>query len=146
MKMSHLSIMVLGIVALGFALSTLLQTERGALPSGTVSDEAKIQAVVSYQCNEEKTIRATYYDGDTTPSARPDMPPVPGGGALIMLSDGRAFNLHQTISASGIRYSNGDPFTDGSETVVFWSKGDMAFILENDVETYSACIQTALES
>ena len=44
--------------------------------------------------------------------------------------------LPQTISASGARYANTD------ESVVFWNKGDTAFITENDSNniTYKDCI------
>ncbi|MCX6761089.1 MAG: MliC family protein, partial [Candidatus Nealsonbacteria bacterium] len=46
-------------------------------------------------------------------------------------------DLPQTISASGIRYGNGD------ESFIFWGKGNGAFILENNEQTYGGCIATA---
>lgn len=59
--------------------------------------------------------------------------PVLLGSVEIILSDGRNFNLPQTISASGIRYANDD------ESLIFWSKGENAFILEGDEGIYKNC-------
>lgn len=44
--------------------------------------------------------------------------------------------LPQTISASGARYANPD------ESIVFWNKGNTAFITENDPNnvTYKDCV------
>lgn len=41
--------------------------------------------------------------------------------------------LPQVIAASGIKYSKNE------DVFVFWSKGDSAFILENDQITYRDC-------
>lgn len=49
------------------------------------------------------------------------------------LSDGRDLVLPQVISASGARYANSD------ESIVFWNKGDSAFITESGLDTYSDC-------
>ncbi len=102
--------------------------------------------IVSYSCDAGKSITATFTEGVTIPPAGPDMPPTPGGKAHITLSDGRTLDLAQTISADGVRYSNGDPSkkqgTPGAETFVFWSKGSGALVLENNVEkSYIGCIQ-----
>lgn len=44
--------------------------------------------------------------------------------------------LHrQTIAGSGIRYANAD------ETIVFWSKGETAFMMEKSETTFKDCIQ-----
>lgn len=62
-------------------------------------------------------------------------PPIPSGSVKIILSDGRTFNLPQTISADGGRYANSD------ESFVFWSKGDGAMVLENNIEkNYMGCV------
>ncbi len=96
-----------------------------------------------YQCNENKNISATFYKGDTKP-AIPGEPPIPGGKVIIFLSDGRTLYLTQTISADGIRYSDGNPMIKNGESIVFWSKGNGAMILEhNEEQTYIGCIQTA---
>jgi len=94
-------------------------------------------AQVTYICNDNKTIDATFYKGENKP-VEPGEPPIPSGSVKIVLSDGRNFDLPQTISASGIRYANSD------ESFVFWGKGNGAFVLENNVEkSYIGCIVLA---
>jgi eight-cysteine-cluster-containing protein len=87
---------------------------------------------VNYICDDDKIIKASFYEGEYIPVGSEEMP-IPSGSVEIVLSDGRNFNLPQTISASGIRYANDD------ESLIFWSKGENAFILENDEETYKNC-------
>lgn len=54
----------------------------------------------------------------------------------LALSDGRSFDLPQTISGSGARYANTD------ESMVFWNKGNGAFVQEEgDMITYADCIE-----
>ncbi|MDD5098663.1 MAG: MliC family protein [Candidatus Pacebacteria bacterium] len=55
-------------------------------------------------------------------------------GAIVYLKD-RELVLPQTISASGARYANAD------ESIVFWNKGNTAFIQENGAVTYSDCVE-----
>lgn len=101
---------------------------------------------VSYQCDKGKTIQATLYAGTTTPPAAEGLPPTPGGSAKVVLSDGRSMTLKQTISADGVRYSDGDPMVKGAETFVFWTKGDGALVLENNVEkSYIGCKETVAQ-
>lgn len=86
-----------------------------------------VAAQVTYICNDGETIEATFYKGQQKP-VEPGKPPVPSGRVKIVLSDGRNFNLPQTISADGSRYANDD------ESFVLWSKGDGAIVRENNVE------------
>ena len=51
----------------------------------------------------------------------------------LVLSDGRKLTLPQTMSASGARYAN------KSESVVFWNKGNTAFLEEKGKTTYEGC-------
>ncbi len=96
-------------------------------------------ATVSYSCDAGKTITAVYYQGESTPSADPSQPPIPGGSVTVTLSDGRTMTLKQTISADGTRYANAD------ESFVFWGKGNGALVLENNQsKSYIGCIQVAL--
>ena len=76
-------------------------------------------STVSYACKDSKTIEASYFDGRVE----------------IELGDGRAMTLPQTPSGSGIRDA------DQGETIVFWSKGDEAFVTEGAAEemTYADC-------
>lgn len=95
-------------------------------------------ATVSYACNGGKHIDATYYRGETKPAPTADLPPTPGGSIALILSDGRTFTLPQSISADGARYANAD------ESFVFWSKGNGALVLENNVEkSFIGCILIA---
>lgn len=102
-------------------------------PSPTSTTPSPI-AQVNYICNGDKTIEAAFYKGEPIP-VEPGEMPIPSGNAEIVLSDGRSFDLPQAISASGARYANSD------ESFVFWSKGNGAFVLENNVEkNYIGCV------
>jgi len=94
-------------------------------------------STVTYQCNSNSTITASYYQGETKPAVNPDMPPTPGGSVALKLSDGRAMTLQQTISADGIRYAN------PGESIIFWSKGNGTMFTENGNETYKGCVGVA---
>jgi membrane-bound inhibitor of C-type lysozyme len=94
-------------------------------------------AQVTYICNGDKTITAAFYRGEPKP-VEPGEPPIPSGSVKIVLSDGRNFDLPQTISADGTRYANSD------ESFVFWSRGNGALVLENNVEkNYIGCVVLA---
>jgi membrane-bound inhibitor of C-type lysozyme len=73
--------------------------------------------VVRYLCDEGKTFEARVF-------------PVPAQRAIVLVN-GRTYDMPQTISASGIRYSDGN--------LVFHSKGSDAFIEEGGVMTYTNC-------
>ena len=89
-------------------------------------------STVRYACQQNKTIVADFYDGKS--SVGLDGRPIPGGRVVVQLSDGRKFSLPQTLSASGVRY------VDSSETLVFWTKGDTAFVEEAKATTYAGCV------
>lgn len=104
------------------------------LPSPLPSPSLSPIAQATYLCNDDKTIEAAFYKGEDKPAVPGEMP-VPSGSVKLVLSDGRKFDLLQTISGSGVRYANDD------ESFVFWSKGDAAMILENDEEKdYQGCV------
>jgi len=97
-------------------------------------------AQVTYICNDNKTIDATYYKGEAK-TVKPGEQPIPTGSVNIVLSDGRVLNLAQTISADGTRYANSD------ESFVFWGKGNGALVLENNAEkSYIGCVVEAKDS
>ena len=79
-------------------------------------------STVTFTCKDNKSIEASFY------SEKVD----------LKLSDGRTMSLPQTMSGSGIRYANAD------ETMVFWSKGNTAFITEGkDADappTFADCV------
>jgi membrane-bound inhibitor of C-type lysozyme len=91
-------------------------------------------ADVRYRCDAGKSLSATYFDGPTRTA--PDGRPVPGGRVALVLGDGRRLSLPQTMSGSGIRYATPD------ESLVFWSKGETAFVQEGpaSAETYANCV------
>ncbi|MDD5711083.1 MAG: MliC family protein [Candidatus Colwellbacteria bacterium] len=74
-----------------------------------------------FNCDDEKTITATFYPADDQ-------------YVDLILSDKRALSAPRTISASGARYAKAD------ETLVFWNKGDTAFITEDDITTFENCV------
>ncbi len=93
---------------------------------------------MAYSCNAGKTITAAFYNGTTTHPGTDALPPLSDGTVKISLSDGRALTLGQIVSADGARYAN----PDGS--FVFWSKGNGALVLENNVEkSYIGCVTVA---
>jgi membrane-bound inhibitor of C-type lysozyme len=81
---------------------------------------APITKSVKFVCADNKTINAEFYKN------------------FVHLEFGfqKTLYLSQTISASGARYANGD------ESIVFWNKGDTAFITEGDPNkpTYRDCL------
>ncbi len=74
---------------------------------------------VKFICAENKVIAADFYKNFVHLKF--------GGGEMMYLP--------QTISASGARYANPD------ESLVFWNKGDTAFVTEGDPSniTYKDC-------
>ncbi len=96
-------------------------------------------AQATYNCNDGKTVGASFYKGESK-TVQPGEMPVPTGSVKIVLSDGRSFDLPQTISADGGRYANAD------ESFIFWSKGDGAIVMENNVESYTGCVLPSKDS
>lgn len=104
-------------VVLFFSVWTRKSTivDRAAVVS-TPSNE--IQAV--FKCGDGKSIDATFINSGE-------------GSVSLTLSDGRSFSLPYAISADGERYA------DSSENIVFWNKGNTAFLEENGKITYDNC-------
>jgi len=73
-----------------------------------------------FACKDGKSIDATFVN-------------VPPASVKLALSDGRTMTLPQAMSGSGARYANPD------ESVVFWNKGNTAFIDEKGKLTYEGC-------
>lgn len=112
-----------------------------------VTEEPSIEAVATdpvflsrmiYMCNEGKNIDVAFYDHALATATPSGEMPVPTGNAKMVLSDGRTFDLMQTISGSGVRYANQD------ESFVFWNKGNGALVLEDNAEkNYRGCVRVA---
>ena len=77
-------------------------------------------AEAKFVCADKKTIESTFYKNFVH----------------IETNSLGALYLPQTISASGARYANTD------ESVVFWNKGNTAFITEGNPnnQTYKDCV------
>ena len=93
---------------------------------------------LNYLCRDDKSIDVSYYETEATTT-------IPGGPLLdglaeVSLSDGRQYTIRQTVSADGVRYAT------AGEDFVFWSKGNGALVLENNVEkSYIGCVLVAPE-
>ena len=75
----------------------------------------------TFLCKGEKSIVATFFPKEDT-------------HVTLKLSDGRSLSLPHAVSGSGARYANTD------ESVVFWNKGDTAFIEEKNTTTFEDCV------
>ncbi len=73
---------------------------------------------VVFSCKEGKNIKADFYKDRV----------------YVSLSDGRNMSLPQVLSGSGARYVN------FNESIVFWNKGDTAFVDEKGTITYKDCV------
>jgi len=80
-------------------------------------------AEAEFACKDDKSIKAVFYPEKVA----------------LTLSDGRSLELPQTMSGSGARYADAD------EAMVFWNKGNTAFITEggDDKQTFSDCVTEA---
>ncbi len=128
---------------------------RGTAVSGSAAANGSaaarhLVATAHYRCDGGRTIDADFYRGTPAGGARPGAAPEPGapprpdGSVRVDLSDGRSATLHQTISADGARYSDGDPSVEGSEALVFWAKGNGALVLEHGLQKrYTGCVRVA---
>ena len=73
-----------------------------------------------FHCNGGRTVDAVFSNGSRS-------------SVSLVLSDGRALSLPLAPSASGARYANAD------DSMVFWNKGNTAFIDENGRPSYDGC-------
>jgi membrane-bound inhibitor of C-type lysozyme len=137
-------IFLLLLLIIGGGAYLALQEQDEEAPVITTNDPSpKPVATVDYVCNNKATINAAYFENAVSATST-DQLPVPAGSVKVTLSDERVMTLVQTISASGVRYSNGDPQVAGAETFVFWSKGDSVIFLEdNEEKNYVDCIAVA---
>ncbi len=107
---------------------------------GIITAAIIIASVTIMQANrntKKETINALYEcTGDDWINASFDLA---SDKVIILLSDGRQLMLPRAISASGARYANAD------ESLVFWNKGDSAFIDENGTITYQDCMTNSRE-
>lgn len=81
---------------------------------------AESQKLFTFACAQGKSIWVAFHGQDS---------------ASLSLSDGRSIDLPRAISGSGARYATKD------ESIVFWNKGDTAFLQEQGTTTYDRCSQ-----
>lgn len=93
-----------------------LETFPSPTPTNTITAD--------FSCADNKSIKAEFINSENS-------------FVKLTLSDGRVLNLPIAISASGARYANID------ESIVFWNKGNTAFLEENGVNTYDNCITSS---
>lgn len=94
-------------------------TRQGTRPASAERAVPTIQA--TFRCAGGKSIDANFLNGPAD------------GSVKLKLSDGRALDLPQVMSGSGARYAN------TGETIVFWNKGNTAFIEESGKVTFADC-------
>jgi len=77
-------------------------------------------STATFVCAADKSIVAKFYPDEVA----------------LTLNDGRDLALPQVVSGSGARYANAD------ESIVFWNKGNTAFLTEgsDDNVTYKDCV------
>jgi len=88
-------------------------------PVARAQDEEPVNTA-TFVCADQKSIVAKFYSDEVA----------------LTLKDGRSLALPQVISGSGARYANAD------ESIVFWNKGNTAFLTEGSDEnmTYKDCV------
>lgn len=90
-------------------------SQPGEAPPGGATAKTAV-----FACPAGKSIRATFH--------------LPADEAVeLVLSDGRRLTLAHAPSASGARYA------DPADRLVFWSKGNTAFLEEDGRVTYRDC-------
>ena len=92
---------------------------QAAAPAATPAAATRI--VAKFACAAGKSIDATVVNGKSN-------------SVQLVLSDRRKMTLPQSVSGSGARYAN------SAETIVFWNKGNTAFMQERGKTTYADCV------
>jgi len=92
----------------------------GVLPPCAQAQDEVPTATATFVCADKKSIVAKFYPEEVA----------------LTLIDGRKLALPQAMSGSGARYAS----ADGS--IVFWNKGNTAFLTEGSDEdiTYKDCV------
>lgn len=91
-------------------------------PEITGEPTIKPSLEIKYKCEDNKSMDVAIYNEGESPSVN------------LVLSDGTSEILYPTVSASGARYANSD------ESVVFWTKGDEAYVEIDGKKIYTGCV------
>lgn len=92
---------------------------KSTAPAATPAAATRI--VARFTCAAGKSIDATFINARSN-------------SVQLVLSDQRKMTLPQSVSGSGARYAN------SAETIVFWNKGNTAFLQERGKTTYADCV------
>lgn len=112
-------IIVVAIVALAGAWY-FVKTPK-AISNGAPQTQKPANVIsATFVCADNITIKADFYNEEPAK-------------VKLETSDGRKLEIPRSISASGARYANED------ESLVFWNKGDTAFMQENGQITIDGC-------
>lgn len=112
-------IAVIAALAIGIGLYQINQPVYTLTDVSTPPLPTPTPIVANFTCNGGKSIQATFA----------------GNYVSLVLSDSRKLSLPHALSANGARFAN------ANQSFVFWNVGNTAFIEENNVQTYSNCIQ-----
>lgn len=107
-----------------FSFENITITDKDATVTGHYRT-AGVKA--TFFCQDGKNIKAEFYKGAPKPAVAGQIP-VPTGSIEVTLSDGRKFELQQTVSADGARYANSD------ESIIFWNKGNALHFYDHNLE------------
>ena len=127
MKNKNILVSVLIIIVAVAALLFLLRRHVTAPVNPSVDTALTGDKTVTFACADNKSIIVTFHlPEDKTVEVIPyESSDSSATGPLISLS--------HVVSADGARYANDD------ESIVFWNKGNSAFLDENGVSTYTNC-------
>ncbi|MDR3547147.1 MAG: MliC family protein [Candidatus Pacebacteria bacterium] len=122
MKRSVLwTVVAVVVIVVGVALFFMFGYGSAGNPNGSAASSSTI---VTYLCDNQRIIAAQFGSSSVT----------------MALSDGRSFQMPQTMSGSGIRYEQG---SGTAQDVTFVNEGDNAYLMENGSTTYDNCVVNA---
>lgn len=126
-----MGVIALGVICIagGIFLAGRPMLQTAPQETGTQETSADTSVIsAEYACDGGKTIAARFINGSTTSRV--------GNGVELELSDGRHLVLPNVISADGARYAP----SDNDQTIVFWTRGNGAFVTENGTTTFDNCL------
>jgi membrane-bound inhibitor of C-type lysozyme len=130
-----------GVALIVLMLVVILFSRQGNEISTVTDYIPVVTGQATYQCATGRTITAVFTEIGPMPDVLPGQPPVSNASVTLSLDGSPSITLPQAISADGSRYANVE------ESLVFWSKGSGAMVLENGEEiNYINCISVKEDS
>jgi len=117
-------VLFVGVFCLGYYLGTVHEDHaftngfKAGVGSAAPAPTQKVLGDATYFCDANKSVRGVYHETSVD----------------LTFSDGRKMTLPHALSADGARYANAD------ESIVFWNKGNTAFITEGSSTTFANCV------